>query len=63
MRRLVWGFGITVGVEMLATALFFVIAHMDSSSWLIYPVGALTVIPLPVALVFIFFMMNRVLKD
>lgn len=63
MRRLAWGLGISIGVELFATAAFFIVSYVDSSSWLIYVIGALTVIPLPVALVFMMIMMYRALQD
>ncbi len=63
MRRLIYGLIATMAVLVVATIAFLVVSHIDSSSWLIYFFGILSIIPLPVALVFIFLMMNRGLRD
>lgn len=62
VRRDVTGLGICIAVWLLASIVLFVVLHIDSNSWLVYPLGVLNIIPIPVALVFIFLLMKRALE-
>ncbi|GEM_PF-4571530 len=63
MRRLATAFLTSLGVCLIASFIIAIVAHMDGSSRLIYPLGALVVVPIPVMLVLLYFLMRRVLGD
>lgn len=63
MRRLTTAFLASLGVCLVASFIIAIVAHIDGSSWLIYPLGALVVVPIPVMLVLLFFLMRRGLRD
>jgi len=63
MRRLLTAFLTALGVCVVASFIIAVVAHIDGTSWLIYPLGALVVVPIPVMLVLLFFVMRRALSD
>ncbi len=63
MRRLTTAFLVSLGVCLVASFIIAIVAHVDGSSWLIYPLGALVVVPIPVMLVLLFFLMRRGLRD
>lgn len=63
MRRLLTAFLTALGVCVIASFVIAIVARIDSSSWLIYPLGALVVVPIPVMLVLLFFLMRRALSD
>lgn len=63
MRRLATAFLASLGVCLIASFIIAFVAYSDSSSWLIYPLGALVVVPIPVMLVLLYFLMRRVLSD
>jgi hypothetical protein len=63
MRRLTVAFLASLGVCLLASFIIAIVAHIDGSSWLIYPLGALVVVPIPVMLVILYFLIQRVLND
>ncbi len=63
MRRLTTAFLTSLGVCLVASFIIAIVAHIDASSWLIYPLGALVVVPIPVMLVLLFFLMWRALRD
>ncbi len=63
MRRLTTAFLASLGVCLVASFIIAIVAHIDGGSWLIYPLGALVVVPIPVMLVLLFFLMRRALRD
>jgi hypothetical protein len=63
MRRLATAFFANLGVCLLASFIIGIVAHIDGSSWLIYPLGALVVVPIPVMLVILYFLLQRALSD
>ncbi|MGI8688730.1 MAG: hypothetical protein ACR2M3_09135 [Thermomicrobiales bacterium] len=52
-----------LGVCLIASFVIGIVAHIDGTSWLIYPLGALVVAPIPVMLVILYFLMRRALGD
>ncbi len=63
MRRLTTAFLTMLGVCLLASFVIGIVAHIDGTSWLIYPLGALVVVPIPVMLVLLYFLMRRALSN
>jgi hypothetical protein len=63
MRRLLIAFLTALGICVVASIIIAIVAHIDGTSWLIYPLGALVVVPIPVMLVLLFFVMRRALSD
>ena len=63
MRRLATAFLANLGLCLLASFVIGIVAHIDGSSWLIYPLGALVVVPIPVMLVILYFLIQRALAD
>ncbi|HEY8293141.1 MAG TPA: hypothetical protein VIG44_11665 [Thermomicrobiales bacterium] len=63
MRRLATAFLASLGICLVASFIIAIVAYRDGSSWLIYPLGALVVVPIPVMLVLLYFLMRRVLGD
>jgi hypothetical protein len=63
MRRLLTAFLISLGICLVASFIIAVVAHIDGTSRLIYPLGALVVVPIPVMMVLLFFLMQRGLRD
>lgn len=63
LRRLLVAFLVALGVCVVASFAFAVVAHVDSASPLIAPLGALVIVPIPVMLVLLFFLMRRGLRD
>ena len=63
MRRLATAFLVNLGLCLLASFVIGIVAHIDGSSWLIYPLGALIVVPIPVMLVLLYFLVQRALSD
>ncbi|HEY8292872.1 MAG TPA: hypothetical protein VIG44_10310 [Thermomicrobiales bacterium] len=63
MRRLTIAFLTSLGICLLASFVIAIVAHSDGGSWLIYPLGALVVVPIPTMLVLLYFLMRRVLGD
>lgn len=63
MRRLATAFLASLGICLLASFVIGIVAHIDGSSWLIYPLGALVVVPIPVMLVILYFLLQRALAD
>ncbi len=63
MRRLTTAFLTMLGVCLLASFVIGIVAHIDDTSWLIYPLGALIVVPIPVMLVLLYFLMRRAFSD
>jgi len=63
MRRLMTAFLTNLGVCLTASFTIAIIARIDSGSWLIYPLGALVVVPIPIMLVLLYFLMRRALSD
>lgn len=63
MRRLFIAFSTSLGICVIASFVIAVAAHIDGTSRLIYPLGALVVVPIPVMLVLLFFIMRRALSD
>lgn len=63
MRRLATAFLTMLGVCLLASFIIGIVAHIDGTSWLIYPLGALVVVPIPVMLVLLYFLMRRAFSD
>lgn len=59
MRRLLIAFLTALGVCVVASFVFAVVAHIDGTSRLIYPLGALVVVPVPVMLVLLFFLIRQ----
>lgn len=59
MRRILIAFLTALGVCVVASFIFAVVAHIDGTSRLIYPLGALVVVPVPVMLVLLFFLMRQ----
>lgn len=62
MRRLLTAFLAALGICIVASFVFAVVAHIDGTSRLIYPLGALVVVPIPVMLVLLFFLMRHSLN-
>ena len=63
MRRLATAFLASLGICLLASFIIAFVAYIEGGSWLIYPLGALVVVPIPVMLVLLYFLMRRVLSD
>lgn len=63
MRRLATAFLVSLGLCLLASFVIGIVAHIDGSSWLIYPLGALIVVPIPVMLVLLYFLVQRALNN
>ncbi|MDQ6905713.1 MAG: hypothetical protein M3176_02690 [Chloroflexota bacterium] len=63
MRRLTTAFLASLGVCLVASFIIAIVAHINGGSWLIYPLGALVVVPIPVMLVLLFFLIRRGLRD
>ena len=63
MRRLLTAFLTSLGVCLVASFIIAIVAHIDGTSRLIYPLGALVVVPIPVMLILLFFLMQRGLRD
>ncbi len=63
MRRLLTAFLTTLGVCVVASFIISIAAHIDGSSWIIYPLGALVVVPIPIMLVLLYFLVQRGLRD
>lgn len=63
MRRLLIAFLTALGICVVASFVIAIVARIDGTSSLIYPLGALVVVPIPVMLVLLFFLMRRVLSD
>lgn len=63
MRRLTTAFLASLGVCLLASFIIAIVAHIDGSSWLIYPLGALVVVPIPVMLIILYFLIQRALNE
>ena len=63
MRRLLGAFGTIIGIWLIASVVFAVVAHIDSASPLIYSLGALIVVPIPIMLVLIFLIMRHALAS
>ena len=63
MRRLLTAFLASLGVCLVASFVIAIAAHIDGSSWIIYPLGALVVVPIPVMMVLLFFVVQRGLRD
>ncbi|MDQ2786048.1 MAG: hypothetical protein M3Y58_13725 [Chloroflexota bacterium] len=63
MRRLTTAFLTMLGVCLIASFVIGIVAHIDGTSWLIYPLGALVVVPIPVMLVLLYFLMRRAFSD
>jgi hypothetical protein len=63
MRRLFIAFLVSLGVCLVASFIIAIVAYIDSSSWLLYPFGALVVVPIPVMMVILYFLVQRGLRD
>jgi hypothetical protein len=63
MRRLVAALMTTIAIWLVASIVFAAVAHLDSASRLIYPLGALIVGPIPVMLLLLFFILRRALRS
>ncbi|MCA1667452.1 MAG: hypothetical protein LC793_08670 [Thermomicrobia bacterium] len=63
MRRLFVAFFANFGICFIASFIIAIVAHIDGSSWVIYPLGALVVVPIPVMLVLLYFLIQRALAD
>ncbi|MGI8857802.1 MAG: hypothetical protein ACR2JW_18860 [Thermomicrobiales bacterium] len=63
MRRLLTAFLTALGVCVVASFIIAIAAHIDGSSWIIYPLGALVVVPIPIMLVLLYFLVQRGLRD
>lgn len=63
MRRLVTAFLTMLGVCLIASFVIGIVAHIDGTSWLIYPLGALVIVPIPVMLVLLYFLMRRAFSN
>ncbi len=63
MRRLATAFLACLGISLLASFVIAIVAYIDGSSWLIYLLGALAVVPIPVMLVILYFLLQRVLSE
>ncbi len=63
MRRLMTTFLTMLGVCLIASFVIGIVAHIDGTSWLIYPLGALVVVPIPVMLVLLYFLMRRAFSN
>ena len=63
MRRLAIAFLTALGVCLIASFVIGIVAHIDGTSWLIYPLGALVVVPIPVMLVLLYFLIRRAFSD
>ncbi len=63
MRRLATAFLTMLGVCLIASFIIGIVAHIDGTSWLIYPLGALVVLPIPVMLVLLYFLMRSAFSD
>jgi hypothetical protein len=61
MRRLTTAFLASLGVCLVASFIIAIVAHIDGGSWLIYPLGVLVVVPIPVMLVLLYVLMRRAL--
>lgn len=63
MRRLLSALFITLGLWFIASVVFVIVAHLNGRSSLLYLLGALVIVPIPVMLVLLFAIMQRVLKS
>jgi hypothetical protein len=63
MRRLLTAFLASLGVCLVASFVIAVAAYIDGTSWIIYPLGALVVVPIPIMLVLLYFLVQRGLRD
>jgi hypothetical protein len=63
MRRLFFAFLVSLGVCLVASFIIAIVAHIDGGSRLIYPLGVLVVVPIPVMLVLLYVLMRRALND
>lgn len=63
MRRLLAAFLTALGVCVVASFVFAIVAHLDGTSPLIAPLGALVIVPIPIMLVLLFFLIRRGLRD
>jgi hypothetical protein len=63
MRRLLTAFLASLGVCLVASFIIAIAAYIDGSSWVIYPLGALVVVPIPIMLVLLYFLVQRGLRD
>ncbi len=63
MRRLMIAFLTMLGVCLVASFVIGIVVHIDGTSWLVYPLGALIVVPIPVMLVLLYFLMRRAFSD
>ncbi|MHB8647167.1 MAG: hypothetical protein ACYDAR_15375 [Thermomicrobiales bacterium] len=53
----------SLGVCLIASFIIAIVAHIDGSSWAIYPLGASVVVPIPIMLVLLYFLVRRALGD
>jgi hypothetical protein len=63
MRRLLAAFFTSLGVCFVASFIIAIAAHIDGSSWIIYPLGVLVIVPIPIMLVLLYFLVQRGLRD
>lgn len=63
MRRALIGFIVTLAVFVLASILLIFAIYAQAASWLLFVFGALVVVPIPLMMVLLFFVMKPLLDD
>lgn len=63
MRGALIGFVLTLALFVVASILLIFAIYAQAASWLLFVLGSLVVVPIPVMMVLLFFAMKPLLED